>query len=194
MQHNHTSHGEPDIIRLAREADPGAWSVLWRQHHRTVLTYCRSRVHQRGTAEDLASEVWVRAMRSIGSYRWTGRPFAAWLVTIARNLITDHVKSSRVRLERCTDDPGALVREQEPGLDVAYLRAVDRAEVRQLVAALPPGQRRVIVARYWCDLKFREIGAETGRTKGAARVVQTRALRSLASSVRRSGVLGGCAA
>ena len=55
-------------------------------------------------AEDLTSETFFRALRSMSSFRWQGKDFGAWLMTIARNLTTDHFKTGRSRLELATDD------------------------------------------------------------------------------------------
>ena len=55
-------------------------------------------------AEDLTSETFFRALRSMSTFRWQGKDFGAWLMTIARNLTTDHYKSGRTRLEMTTED------------------------------------------------------------------------------------------
>ncbi len=70
-----------------------------------MYRFCYHRTSSTQLAEDLTSETFFRALRAINSFRWQGRDFGAWLTTIARNLITDHYKSSRSRLETVSDEP-----------------------------------------------------------------------------------------
>jgi RNA polymerase sigma-70 factor (ECF subfamily) len=93
------------LVEAAQNGDGEAFGQLYDRYADMVHRYIAYRVGGNHTlAEDLTSETFLRALRRITSFTWQGRDFGAWLVTIARNLIADHFKSSRFRLEHSTSD------------------------------------------------------------------------------------------
>jgi len=92
------------LVRQAQEGDAEAFGRLYDHFVTMVYRYVYHRVGDRATAEDVTSETFVRALRRIDSLSFQGRDVGAWLVTIARNIVLDHVKSSRYRLEVATAD------------------------------------------------------------------------------------------
>ncbi|WP_055541857.1 sigma-70 family RNA polymerase sigma factor, partial [Streptomyces neyagawaensis] len=93
-----------DLVERAQSGEADAFGRLYDQYSDTVYRYIYYRVGGKATAEDLTSETFLRALRRIGTFTWQGRDFGAWLVTIARNLVADHFKSSRFRLEVTTGE------------------------------------------------------------------------------------------
>jgi RNA polymerase sigma-70 factor (ECF subfamily) len=98
----HAVSSEPDVdhgrrlialVELARGGDAEAFGLLYDPYQPAVYRFLAYRLGSATLAEDLTSETFVRALRSISSFRWQGKDFGAWLMTIARNLATDHVKS-----------------------------------------------------------------------------------------------------
>ena len=87
------------LVELARNGDAEAFGLLYDHYQGSVYRFLYYRVGSVALAEDLTSETFFRALRSMSSFRWQGKDFGAWLMTIARNLTTDHYKSSRTRLE-----------------------------------------------------------------------------------------------
>ncbi|MGH3423136.1 MAG: sigma-70 family RNA polymerase sigma factor, partial [Nocardioidaceae bacterium] len=87
------------LVDLACKGDAEAFGQLYDHYLPGVFRFVYYRVSSRTLAEDLTSETFTRALRSIGKFRWQGKDFGAWLTTIARNLVADHFKSSRQRLE-----------------------------------------------------------------------------------------------
>ena len=92
------------LVELAQGGDKEAFAQLYDSYVDTVFRYVLVRVANRSLAEDLTSETFLRAMRRIDSFTWQGKDIAAWFVTIARNLIADHVKSAKFRFEVATAD------------------------------------------------------------------------------------------
>ena len=80
--------GEEDLVQLLRSRSQEAWSEVYRRHVQQIYAYVFYRLHDQHKAEDLASQVFVEALEGIDRYRYTGRPFLAWLYRIAHN-ITD---------------------------------------------------------------------------------------------------------
>jgi RNA polymerase sigma-70 factor (ECF subfamily) len=91
-----------DLIEAAQSGDREAFGRLYSRYAPGVSRFVGSRLRDRDLAQDLTSETFARALRRIDSVSYQGRDAGAWFTTIARNLITDHVKSSRVQRETVT--------------------------------------------------------------------------------------------
>ena len=92
------------LVELARAGDKDAFGLLYDHYHVSVYRFLFYRTRSQALAEDLTSETFFRALRSMNNFRWQGKDFGAWLMTIARNLATDHFKAGRTRLELTTED------------------------------------------------------------------------------------------
>lgn len=172
-----------DLVDRAREGDAEAFGGLYEIYRGMVLRYVYSRVGSRALAEDLTSETFVRALRSIRSFSWQGKDFGAWLTTIARNLVLDHYKASRTRLEITTDSMSAHDT-ATPGPENAVLAALAGRDLLDALSVLPRAQRECLVLRFLQDLSIAETAAALHRTQGAVKQLQLRALRTLARLVQ----------
>ena len=95
------------LVDLARGGDSEAFGQLYDHYQGSVYRFVYYRTRSQTLAEDLTSETFLRALRNMSGFRWQGKDFGAWLMTIARNLCTDHFKAGRTRLEQTTEDMGA---------------------------------------------------------------------------------------
>lgn len=189
---------DPDVARLVERAQSGdehAFAQLYDRYLDQVYGYVRRRVNSREVAEDLTGDVFLRAWRSFEKFQWQGVDLGAWLTTIARNRVHDHFKSAKFRLERSTDDIGD--RDPAPGVDDPDRVAEAHEMARTLAAALDElkdEHREVVELRFVHDLSVSETAAVLGRSVGATKALQYRALRALSAIVRDdprlSGVLG----
>ncbi|MFI5825006.1 sigma-70 family RNA polymerase sigma factor [Streptomyces rishiriensis] len=130
-----------DVDR-ARHGDRLAFGRLYDEYCDTVYRYIYYRVGGKATAEDLTSETFLRALRRIDTFTWQGRDFGAWLVTIARNLVADHFKSSRFRLEVTTGeilDPNEVERSPED----TVMESLTNAALLTAFKQLPDRMREV---------------------------------------------------
>ncbi|HEX4099723.1 MAG TPA: sigma-70 family RNA polymerase sigma factor [Pseudonocardiaceae bacterium] len=142
-----------DLIEAAQAGDRDAYGQLYTRYAPGVSRFVGSRLRDRALAEDLTSETFARALRRIDSVSDQGRDAGAWFTTIARNLILDHVKSSRVQRETVTaeiDDASTDDRQESP--EQAVIRLDAAADVRRRVAALPTDQQQCLRLRYFQDL------------------------------------------
>ncbi|XVV03453.1 sigma-70 family RNA polymerase sigma factor [Actinosynnema sp. CA-248983] len=172
--------GEPwDLVRAAQAGDTDAFGLLYDKYVDVVYRYVLFRVGDRTLAEDVTSETFLRALRSIGSISYQGRDVGAWFVTIARNIVFDHVKSSRYRLEVTTADPDDN-REVASGPEQEVLTDAANAELLRCVAQLGDDQRECITLRFIQGLSVAETAAKMGRNEGAIKALQHRAVRRLA--------------
>ncbi|HET6910363.1 MAG TPA: ECF subfamily RNA polymerase sigma factor, BldN family [Mycobacteriales bacterium] len=170
-----------DVVRRAQGGDAEAFGELYDRYVDVVYRYIYYRVGNSTLSEDLTSETFMRALRRITSYTWQGRDFGAWLVTIARNLIADHFKSGRYRLEVATSDlveAGADRREEGPEDEV--LTGITNAALLEAVKALGAEQQECISLRFLQGLSVAETAAVMGKNEGAIKALQYRAVKSLA--------------
>ena len=171
------------LVRAAQAGDREAFGQLYAHYQAMVLRVIRNRVSVQALAEDLAGEVWLRALRNIDRVTWQGRDFGAWLTTIARNIVVDHYKSGRGRLETLTADvldADAIDRTREGDPASA---AVDYLINRQLLAAvtqLGAEQKECVRLRFLLGLSLAETARAMGKNESAIKALQYRAMRSLA--------------
>jgi RNA polymerase sigma-70 factor, ECF subfamily len=169
-----------DLVRRAQAGDAEGFGLLYDRYVDIVFRFVHSRVGDRATAEDVTSETFVRALRRIDSLSFQGRDVGAWLVTIARNIVLDHVKSSRVRLEVTTADMRDADR-ATTGPEDAVLRDLTSAALLAGVARLSREQRECVVLRFLQGLSVAETAAAMGKKAGAIKALQHRATRRLAT-------------
>jgi RNA polymerase sigma-70 factor (ECF subfamily) len=170
-----------DLVHRAQTGDAEAFGLLYDRYLDLVYRYVYYRVGTVALAEDLVSETFLRALRRIDSFSWQGRDFAAWLVTIARNLITDHFKSGRYRLEIATEDILAAAPGQAAdGPEKQVLDAITNRTLLEAVHQLNPEQQECIVLRFLQGLSVSETALIMGKNDGAIKALQYRAVRALA--------------
>ena len=167
------------LVAQAQAGDPEAFGRLYDHYVTTVHRYVYYRVGDRATAEDVTSETFVRALRRIDSLSFQGRDVGAWLVTIARNIIRDHVKSSRYRLEVTTADMRDADRATD-GPEDAVLQHLTNRELLACVQQLGSEQQECIVLRFIHGLSVSETAEIMGKKDGAIKALQHRAVRRLA--------------
>ena len=167
------------LVELARAGDAEAFGQLYDHYHVSVYRFLYYRVGQVALAEDLTSETFFRALRSMGSFRWQGKDFGAWLMTIARNLTADHFKAGRTRLELATEDMGAHDAPTE-GPETAVLASLTNEVLLQALRELPAEQQECLVMRFLQGLSIAETAKVLGRSDGAVKQLQLRGVRNLA--------------
>ena len=161
----------------AAQTDPAKFGALYEMHFERVYAFIASRVRDRATAEDVTSDVFHKALANLTRFEWRGVSFAAWLLRIAANAVVDQAK--RVAREfPSPEDPAELV--ADPGLRPSELRAIEnRARLFRLVGQLPEAQRQVVHQRFVDQRSIREIAGRLGKTEGAIKQLQLRALERL---------------
>lgn len=181
---------EPDhadnwrLVSSAQNGDGQAFGLLYNRYVDTVFRYVLFRVKDRALAEDVTSETFLRALRRIGSISYQGRDVGAWFVTIARNLIFDHMKSSRYRLELASADPTDAAPAGEisrSGPDTQVIVDATNDELMRCVARLGDDQREVVTLRFLQGLSVAETATVMQRGEGAIKALQHRAVRRLAA-------------
>ncbi|MDQ1703893.1 MAG: polymerase sigma-70 factor, subfamily [Frankiaceae bacterium] len=169
-----------EIVTRAQAGDADAFGQLYDRYVDVVYRYVNYRVANTSLAEDLTSETFLRALRRITSYTWQGRDFGAWLVTIARNLIADHFKSGRYRMELATSDlVEAGADRSEAGPEDEVLASLTNAALLDAVKQLNAEQQECIALRFLQGMSVAETAQIMGKNEGAIKALQYRAVKSL---------------
>lgn len=169
------------LVDLAKDGDAEAFGQLYDHYVTVIFRFVYYRVGSRTLAEDLTSETFVRGLRSIQRFNWQGKDFGAWLTTIARNLIADHFKSSRSRLEIVTDVIPEKTTAATTEDDVLSL--ISNEMLFEAVNKLPTEQRDCVLTRFIQGLSIAQTAAALNRSEGAVKQLQLRAVRGLAKLV-----------
>lgn len=171
------------LVERAQAGDAEAFGQIYDRYLDTVFRFIYFRVGNRQLAEDLTSDTFLRALKRIGSFTWQGRDPGAWLVTIARNLVADHFKSGRYRLEVTTGDVLDADREDrgpEGSPEAAVVDHITNVALLTAVKQLNPEQQECIVLRFLHGFSVAETAQAMGKNEGAIKALQYRAVRALA--------------
>jgi RNA polymerase sigma-70 factor (ECF subfamily) len=171
-----------ELVLRARAGEAEAFGALYDRYVELIYRYIYYRVGSHALAEDLTSETFLRALRRMSVFTWQGKDFGAWLVTIARNLVLDHFKSSRHRLEVCTPELADNDRWEE-GPERAVLDSFTHRALFSAVRKLGSEQQECVVLRFLHGLSVAETAKVMGKNTGAIKALQHRATRSLARIV-----------
>ena len=174
---------ERELVERAQR-DPREFGALYDRHFQQIYRFVYSRVREQTAAEDVTSEVFIKALKAMPRYQDTGRPFAAWLYQIAVNAIADRYRGLRPSqpLEDFHD-----LKVSGPALED---EAAQRDEIRRIwaiVEELPEQQRTALVLKFQEDMRIEDIAVAMGKTPGAVKLLIHRGvtrLRDVAGALR----------
>jgi RNA polymerase sigma-70 factor, ECF subfamily len=155
--------------------DPQAFLALYDRYVPSIERYIAACTGQ-SDVEDLVSATFTRALSRIGSFRSERGTFAAWLFTIARNMVVDHHRRTDRRGEMNADDEPV---ERQPGPEAAAIANEESRRVHDALADLTAEQRDALALRYAVDLPFAAVAATLGKSEAAAKMLVQRGLQSL---------------
>jgi len=161
------------LLVEAAQRDPVKFGDLYELHFERIYAFISRRVGDRGTVEDLTSDVFHKALANLPNYEFRGAPFAAWLIRIAANAVADQFKRATREVAAGPGEP------PEPSAQPDLVAIEHSARLFRLVKELPEDQRRVIIQRFVEQMSIREIAQGLGRSEGAVKQLQFRALQSL---------------
>jgi RNA polymerase sigma-70 factor (ECF subfamily) len=167
---------EKRLVKQAQQSDRSAVAALYAEYQASVYRYIAYRVGNPAVAEDLTADVFVLMVSNIGKYEYRGRPFLAWLYTIAGNVCKMYYRrQNRTEFEPL---PEEMIDHETDPEDIAH----NRLTHDRLLAAMPhltDGQRQVILLKFIEGFDNAEVAAILDKTEGAIRVLQHRALTAL---------------
>lgn len=164
------------LVDAARRGDTAAFDTLVTRHRRAVYQVCYRFVHHHDDAADLTQDTFVRAWKSLGTFRGQAR-FSTWIYRIAVNVSLNRVSLKSPTPEAADFDLVADQREPAPGHALAARERA--AEVRKAVQSLPPRQRTALILRTYHELSHQEVADIVGTSVGAVKANVFHALANL---------------
>lgn len=172
---------ETAIIRACVKGKTARFGELYDAYVRSIYDFLYYKTHHKETAEDLTAETFFKALNNIGQFD-TSRSFRGWLYAIAHNAVRDHYRSARPTID--IDDVWDLAEDDTMIRDADTKRAL--AEVQKHLCTLTPTQRDILMLRLWQELSYKEIADIVGKSEANSKMIYSRAIAQLRSSVPSS--------
>jgi RNA polymerase sigma-70 factor (ECF subfamily) len=171
------------LVERAQKGDRAALEELYLIHFDRIYGYLHVSVGNRHDAEDLTTQTFLKMLESIGKFRWQSAPFSAWLFRIAHNLAMDYFRAGK------RWQPEEEVPEPEPdestSAEAGALESIGRKSMLELIDELSPEQQQVLTLKFVFNFANAETATILGKTEGAVKSLQHRALVSLQKQLEK---------
>jgi RNA polymerase sigma-70 factor, ECF subfamily len=165
------------LVDRAQQGDREALEELYLIHFDRIYSYLHVSVGNRHDAEDLTTQTFLKMLESIGKFRWQSAPFSAWLFRIAHNLAMDHFRATkRWQPEEEVPEPDP---DENTSAEAGALESIGRKSMLELIEELSPEQQQVLTLKFVFNFANAEAATILGKTEGAIKSLQHRALVSL---------------
>ena len=171
------------LVEFAQQGDREALEALYLLHFDRIYSYLHMSVGNRHDAEDLTTQTFLKMLEAIGRFRWRSAPFSAWLFRIAHNLAMDHFRATK-RWQPEEEVPEPEGAEASSAEDEA-LQSIGRRSMLELIENLSHDQQQVLTLKFVFNFSNGEAATILGKTEGAVKSLQHRALTSLQKQVSR---------
>ena len=167
---------EESLVERAKQRDQRAFAQLYEENFDKIYRYVALRIGDKMEAEDMTQQVFIKALRSISSFKWQGKPFVAWLFRIAHNQVVDYLRKK-------TKQPTVPFEEWQVGSDSDPQLLTERSmDIERLISAtkrLTDAQREVISLRFAGDLPIAQVANIMDKSQGAIKALQHSAILAL---------------
>ena len=172
------------LVERAQEGERNALEELYLLHFDRIYSYLHMSVGNRHDAEDLTTQTFLKMLEAIGRFRWRSAPFSAWLFRIAHNLAMDHFRATKRTQpeEEVPEPPGS----EEASAEEQAMHSIGRQSMLELIENLSPEQQQVLTLKFVFNFPNAEVATILGKTEGAIKSLQHRALVSLQKQLTRS--------
>ena len=170
------------LVDRAKQGDREAIEELYLLHFDRIYSYLQMSVGNKHDAEDLTNQTFVKMIESIDRFEWRKVPISAWLFRIAHNLAMDHFRvAKRTTPEEEPEHPDMV----EASAEDEAMSALGRESMLKLIGGLSTDQQQVLTLKYGFDFANAEIAAILGKSEGAVKALQHRAICTLEQRVER---------
>ena len=167
---------EESLILRAKQKDEEAFARLYEEYFDKIYRYVALKVGDKMEAEDIAQQVFLKAIKSISSFKWKGYPFSAWLFRIAHNQVVDYFRKSKKRVSVALDE--SLVADEDDPPEI-FERKLDIEKLASATKQLTPAQQEVISLRFAGGMSIIQVAQAMGKSEGAVKALQHSAIVSL---------------
>jgi RNA polymerase sigma-70 factor, ECF subfamily len=172
------------LVERAQQGERDALEELYLLHFERIYSYLHLSLGNRHDAEDLTTQTFLKMLEAIGRFRWRAAPFSAWLFRIAHNLAMDHFRATRRwQPEEEVPEPEGTV---ESSAEEAALASIGQRSILELIETLSHEQQQVLTLKFVFNFSNGEAATILGKTEGAVKSLQHRALASLQKQIARN--------
>ncbi|MBZ0284598.1 MAG: sigma-70 family RNA polymerase sigma factor [Anaerolineae bacterium] len=177
---------EIQVLQRAQRGENEAFAELYRANVQAIFRYVYHRVNDAQLAEDLTGDVFARALKGIADYRDQGKPFVAWLYSIAHARVVDHYRRVERRPQESNLDDEPIPVKSD--MDAEIMRKQAAKVLKEAISRLTDEQQQVVILRFVEGYRIEAVAELMGKNANAIKALQHRALRALASRLERAGV------
>jgi RNA polymerase sigma-70 factor, ECF subfamily len=171
------------LVGRAQEGDRGALEELYLIHFDRIYSYLHVSVGNRHDAEDLTTQTFLKMLEKINKFRWQSAPFSAWLFRIAHNLAMDHFRATK--RWQPEEEPPEPEPDESTSAEAGALESIGRRSMLELIEDLSPEQQQVLTLKFVFNFANAEAATILGKTEGAIKSLQHRALASLQKQLEK---------
>ena len=173
------------LVERAQKGDREALEELYLLHFDRIYSYLQLTVGNRHDAEDLTNQTFVKMLERIGSFEWRKVPISAWLFRIAHNLAMDHFRAhGRWQPE---EEPPEPADSAELSAEEEAMHSIGRQSMLEMIEGLSPDQQQVLTLKFVFNFPNGDVATILGKTEGAVKSLQHRALASLQRELAKTG-------
>jgi RNA polymerase sigma-70 factor (ECF subfamily) len=173
------------LVERAQKGDREALEELYLIHFDRIYSYLQMTVGHRHDAEDLTNQTFVKMLERIGSFEWRKVPISAWLFRIAHNLAMDHFRAHR--RWQPEEEPPERADSAELSAEEEAMESIGRQSMFEMIEGLSPDQQQVLTLKFVFNFPNGDVATILGKTEGAVKSLQHRALASLQRELAKTG-------
>ena len=173
------------LVERAQNGDREALEELYLIHFDRIYSYLQMTVGNRHDAEDLTNQTFVKMLERIGSFEWRKVPISAWLFRIAHNLAMDHFRAHR--RWQPEEEPPEPADSAELSAEEEAMQSIGRQSMLEMIEGLSPDQQQVLTLKFVFNFPNGDVATILGKTEGAVKSLQHRALASLQRELAKTG-------
>jgi len=178
---------ERQLVLQAQDGNSEAFGKLYDAYMERIYRFVYFRVEDQQTAEDITSQVFLKAWSNLDRFSFSRTPYLAWLYTIAHNAVIDHYRTRKVTaaledVQLSQQDHAEAV---ENGIDLH----VEMKSIKEALQTLTDDQQKVLTLKFMEGMSNHEIARQLGKREGAIRALQMRGLQALAKQLEEKMAL-----
>jgi len=172
---------EWELVHRSQTGDADAFACLYDAYMERIYRYIYYRVADESLAEDITSQVFLKAWERLDTYHSGSSAFIAWLYRIAHNAVIDEYRTRKVVIR--LDDTRPTEIHHEDKVDEKVDLQFESEQLRKALQELTEEQQQVLILKFISGLSTQEIARYLGKQQGAIRALQMRALQGLARAL-----------
>ena len=178
---------ERQLVLQAQAGNSEAFGQLYDAYMERIYRFVYFRVEDQQTAEDITSQVFLKAWSNLDRFSFDRTPYLAWLYTIAHNAVIDHYRTRKVTA--ALDDVQLSQQDHAEAVENGIDLSAEMKSIKEALHTLTDDQQKVLTLKFIEGMSNTEIAHQLGKREGAIRALQMRGLQALARQLEEKMVI-----